>query len=68
MVRMTMHCKRELFSVDDLKRLSLRPQEELSLFTSVQAEDAKFIKHHDDIQTHYPGRSAYPSARTAYTL
>ena len=33
-----------------------------------QAEDAKFIKHHGDIQTHYPGRSACPSARTALAL
>ena len=33
MVRMIMCCKREIFSVYDLKRLQLEFQEELSLFT-----------------------------------
>lgn len=33
-----------------------------------QSKDAKFIKHHDDRRTHYLGRSAYPSARTAQVL
>lgn len=36
MVRMTVRCKREHFSVDDLKRLQLEFQEELSLFTSTK--------------------------------
>lgn len=67
MVRMTMRCKREFFSVDDLKRLHLRFKK--SYHSSLHRdEDAKFIKHHDDIRTHYPERSAYPSARTALAL
>ena len=36
MVRMIMCCKREIFSVYDLKRLQLEFQEELSLFTSTK--------------------------------
>jgi hypothetical protein len=67
MVRMTMRCKRGYFSVDDLKRLHLWFKK--SYHSSLHRdEDAKFIKHQGDRRTHYLGRSAYPSARTARAL